>query len=381
MDLPNLAIGAGDEGLEPAFRLRLINAILRHMEQLAQFGWTDEFRQNWQKLDMSGVVPARVVADFGTSLKIVTPTLVTAELSGKLSHYAGREHTPKVGDWVAARLLDNGNAVVEAVLSRHSEISRKVAGKQAIQQVIAANVDIAFVLLALDSDFSVERLKRFLYQLSISNIAPVIVLNKADKVDDITPYLASLRALDLPIIVSTAITGSGVDEILARIQSGRTAILLGSSGVGKSTLTNQLLKKEVQTTKAVRALDEAGQHTTVHRELFVLPNGGLLIDTPGIRELQLWGTQEDLDDNFDDIAKLISQCKYATCRHHNEPGCAIQAALHSGRLQTRHYADYVKMKGELSGLRKKNVAQARQANKKSRKDLDRQAKSMLGDDW
>lgn len=351
------------------------------MEQLAQFGWTDEFRQSWQKLNMAGVVPARVVADFGTSLKIVTPAIVTAELSGKLAHHTSREHTPKVGDWVAARLLDNSNAVIEAVLPRHSEIARKIAGKQTIKQVIAANIDMAFILLALDSDFSVERLKRFLYQLSISNIAPVIVLNKADKVDDITPYLTSLRALDLPIIVSTATEGSGTSEILARIKSGSTAILLGSSGVGKSTLTNQLLKREVQTTRAVRASDETGQHTTVHRELFMLPGGGLLIDTPGIRELQLWGTQEDLDDNFDDVAELISQCKYATCRHHNEPGCAIQAALHNGKLQMHHYADYVKMKDELGVLHKKNMSQARQANRKSPKNLDRQAEDMLGDDW
>jgi len=351
------------------------------MEQLAQFGWTEAFRKEWQKLGMAGVVPARVVADFGTSLKIVTPALVTAELSGKLAHYTSREHTPKVGDWVAARLMDNGNAVVEAVVPRRSEIARKVAGEQTAKQVIAANIDVAFVLLALDNDFSIERLKRFLYQISISNIAPVIVLNKADKVADVTPYLDRLGALDLPIIVSTVAQGAGVAEILAHIQRGQTAILLGSSGVGKSTLTNQLLQKEVQKTQVVRASDDTGQHTTVHRELFVLPGGGLLIDTPGIRELQLWGTQEDLDDAFDDIAELMNQCKYSTCQHNNEPGCAIQAALRSGSLQASHYADYIKMKGELQGLRKKSEVQARQANRKSRKAMNRQAEDMSEDGW
>lgn len=351
------------------------------MEQLSQFGWTDDLLKEWQKLDATGLVPARVVADFGTSLKIVTPTLVTAELSGKLAHYTGREHAPKVGDWVAVRLLDNSNAVIEAALPRRSEIARKVAGKQALKQVIAANVDLAFVLLALDNDFSIERLKRYLYQLSVSNVTPVIVLNKADKVDDVTPYLDSLRALSLPIIVSTATEGAGVAEILAHIQSGQTAILLGSSGVGKSTLTNQLLQREAQATKAVRASDDTGQHTTVHRELFMLPGGGMLIDTPGIRELQLWGTQEDLDDNFDDVAELISQCKYTTCQHNGEPGCAIRVALDSGKLQASHYADYVKMKTELGGLLKKNVVQSRLANKRTRKDTDKQAKGMLEDDW
>jgi ribosome biogenesis GTPase len=349
------------------------------MDQLTQFGWTDEFRQKWQELALDGLVPARVVADFGTSLRVATPALVTAELSGKLAHYTSREFTPKTGDWVAVRLSDNGNAVIEAVLPRRSEIARKVAGKQVKKQIMAANVDVAFVLLALDNDFSVERLKRFLYQLSISNIAPVIVLNKADKVDDLTPYLDSLHALDLPIIITAATEGSGVAEILAHIQPGQTALLLGSSGVGKSTLTNQLLGRDAQPTKEVRTSDDTGQHTTVHRELFVLPGGGLLIDTPGIRELQLWGTEEDLDDNFDDVAQLISECKYSTCRHKDEPGCAIRAALESGKLQASHYADYVKMKAELGGLQQKNTVKARQANKRSRKAMGRQAEDMLDD--
>jgi ribosome biogenesis GTPase len=150
--------------------------------------------------------------------------------------------------------------------------------------------------------------------------------------------------------------------------------------VGKSTLTNQLLGREAQATAEVREADDTGRHTTVHRELFVLPGGGLLIDTPGVRELQLWGTQEDLDDNFDDVAALISQCKYTTCRHNHEPGCAIQAALRSGRLSASHFADYLKMKTELGSLEKKNVVQKRQANKKSHHSMNRQAEDMLSDD-
>jgi ribosome biogenesis GTPase len=350
------------------------------MGPLTQYGWTDEFLDSWQQLGLSGVVPARVVADFGTSMKIVTPSRMSAELSGKLSHYTGREHAPKVGDWVAVRLLDNNAAVVEAVLPRRSEIARKIAGKRAAKQVIAANVDVAFVLLALDNDFSVERLKRFLYQLSVSHVRPVIVLNKADKAADITPYLTDLQILDLPIIIATATTGSGVTEILSHTKPGETAILLGSSGVGKSTLTNQLLGKQVQATQDVRAADDTGRHTTVHRELFVLPGGGLLIDTPGVRELQLWGTQEDLDDNFDDVAALISRCKYTTCRHGDEPSCAIQAALRSGELPAAHYNDYLKMKAELGNLHEKSVVRERQTNRKSKKNIDRQTKDMLDND-
>lgn len=352
------------------------------MESLAALGWTDEYSQKWRDMDTADRIPARVIADFGTSLKIATPDIITAELSGILSHHSDREAVPKVGDWVAVRTSTTGNAVIEAVLPRHSEIARKVAGRQTSKQIIAANVDIAFVMLALDNDFSAERLKRFLFQLSIGDITPVIVLNKADKTNNLDPYMASLQALNLPIVVATANQGKGVPDILARIAPGQTAILLGSSGVGKSTLTNQLLGREMQATQTVRVSDDTGQHTTVHRELFVLPNGGLLIDTPGIRELQLWGSQADLDNNFDDIAQLITQCKYTTCGHNQEEGCAIQAALRSGKLQKSHYNDYLKMKAELHTLHQKSTAQERHVNKKSRKSRDRQDRDMLKDnDW
>lgn len=351
------------------------------MDQLEQFGWTDDIQQRWQKVAQPDLVPARVVADFGTSLRIVTPTVLTAELSGKLAHYTPAEFTPKIGDWVGARLSSNGRAVIEVLVPRWSEIARKAAGNQTSKQVMAANVDIAFVLLALDGDFSIEQLKRFVYQLSISHIKPVIVLNKADKVADTASYVANVQHLNLPIVISTATRGVGVTEIMSHIAPGRTAILLGSSGVGKSTLTNMLLQRDVQATQAVRTSDATGQHTTVHRELFVLPGGGLLIDTPGIRELQLWGTEDKLEENFDDVARLIRQCKYTTCRHNGEEGCAIQEALRNGSLETSHYASYLKMRAELKVLRQKNVVQQQRGNKRSRKSIDRQTEDMQHDDW
>lgn len=337
------------------------------MKTLQYFGWTEANQQAWDQLRLTGVQPARVVADFGTSVKLATPEIVTAELSGKLAHYTSRDDTPKVGDWVAVNISDYGSATVESVAVRSNEIARKIAGKRAMKQIIATNVDIAFVLLALDNDFSVERLKRFLYQLSVSAIKPVIVLNKADKTDDVQSYVAQLRQFDLPIIITTAIEGTGVDEIINHITPGQTAILLGSSGVGKSTLTNKLLGRDVQQTQDVRASDSTGRHTTVHRELFVLPGGGMLIDTPGIRELQLWGTEEVLDTNFDDVAALVAQCKYTTCRHGSEQGCAIRQALADGSLDKKHYANYIKMKSELSALTVKNAERARLDNRRQRK--------------
>lgn len=347
------------------------------MDQLIKFGWTAEFSAIWTQLNLPGLQPARVVADFGTSLKIALPDIHTAELSGKLAHYTNRDDMPKVGDWVAVRLLDNSPAVIESVLRRHNEIARKVAGNRTAKQVIAANIDIAFVLLALDDDFSVERLRRFLYQLSIHAIRPVIVLNKADKTDDLSSYTQQLKEFDLPIVIATATAGDGIETILTHIQPGETAILLGSSGVGKSTITNKLLGRDAQHTQTVRTSDSTGKHTTVHRELFVLPNGGLLIDTPGIRELQLWGDEGDLDENFTDIAVLARRCKYTSCSHTDESGCAVQEALRAGLLSDSHYASYLKMKRELSDLKAKKDARTRHSNTRSNKIIADQTKDAL----
>jgi ribosome biogenesis GTPase len=347
------------------------------MDQLTQFGWTPEYAKSWMQSSHENLHPARVVADFGTSLRIALPAIRTAELSGKLAHHSSRENIPKVGDWVAVRLLDNSPAVIEYILPRHNEIARKVAGKRTTKQVIAANVDVAFVLLALDDDFSVERLRRFLYQLTIQSIDTVIVLNKADKAEHLAHYTDQLQSFKLPIVVTTALNGTGIDKILEHIRPGKTAILLGSSGVGKSTMTNQLLGRDAQEVQAVRASDSTGKHTTVHRELFILSNGGLLIDTPGIRELQLWGTEDDLEENFDDIAALASQCKFASCSHNEEAGCAVQKALQNVTLSKSRYASYLKMKGELGNLKAKKDVRKRYENKKSRKAIANQRKDVL----
>lgn len=338
------------------------------MQTLETYGWNNELAKDWQTISLEHphLVPGRVTADFGTSLKVVTPTEITAELSGKLAHYTDRQLTPKVGDWVGIHITDN-NAVIETVLPRIGEIARAAAGNKTVKQVIAGNIDIAFILVALDNDFNVDRLRRYLYQLSIHAIEPIIVLNKADKTNYLPSFLSQVQQFNVPIIITTASEGKGIDTIRERITEGNTAILLGSSGVGKSTLTNALLGDLRQKTQATRVSDDTGKHTTVHRELFVLPSGGMLIDTPGIRELQLWGTEEDLEENFDDVTTLIAQCKYSSCQHHGEEGCAVQAALRDGILDPNHYLAYVKMKGELIKLKIRTVAKSKADSAKAKK--------------
>lgn len=335
------------------------------MNTLADYGWTQHHQNEWDALSFDELHPARVIADFGTSLRIATPALLTAELSGKLAHYSDRDATPKIGDWVAVRILDN-STVVESVVLRANEIARKVTGKRTVKQIVAANVDVAFVLLALDNDFSVERLQRYLFQLSNKTIKPVIVLNKADKTNDVQSYIQQLESLELPIVTSIATDDSSTESLTEHFGAGQTAILLGSSGVGKSTLTNKLLGKDVQQTAAVREKDDSGKHTTVHRELFLLPHGGILIDTPGIRELQLWGTEDGFEANFDDIIRIATTCHYNDCTHGHEKGCAVHKALANGTLDKKHYAQYLKMKTEVSSLSARRAQRARLDNARKR---------------
>ncbi len=335
------------------------------MLDLLDYGWTDANKSAWDAMELDNLHPARVTADFGTSLKIATPTILTAELSGKLAFYTDKNNMPKVGDWVSVSISDNNNVTIESVILRSNEIARKVTGKRTLKQIIAANVDIAFVLIALDNDFNVARIERFLYQLSVSSIEPVIVLNKADLTDDIQLYISQLQQLNVTIITTIATETHGVAAIAARIRPASTAILLGSSGVGKSTLTNKLIGRDVQVTDTVRESDGNGKHTTVHRELFILPNGGILIDSPGIRELQLWGTEEELNTKYDDIVRLSTKCKYANCRHSNEQGCAVNIGLANGTLQLKHYDNYLKMKRELTELADRKREKIRLSKRRS----------------
>ncbi len=285
---------------------------------------------------------------------------------------------PAVGDWVALEPTrpetgPDDPAVISAVLPRRSSFvrsaadsTRRSAGHLADEQVLAANVDVAFIVAGLDHDFNLRRLERYLAVAWSSGDEPVIVLNKADIADDLPGRLVAVDAIapGVPIVVVSALTGDHLADLQPFLAPGRTAVVLGSSGVGKSTLLNALLGEQRQATGAVREDDSRGRHTTTHRELFVLPGGALHIDTPGIRSLEIAGADEGVDTAFDDIAALAGACRFRDCRHQGEPGCAIRQALADGTLSEDRLASHQKLERELAFAERKGDPRAQAEERK-----------------
>lgn len=272
-----------------------------------------------------------------------------AEPSGLLWHTAGdRAAMPVAGDWVAARVVGAGQAIVEAVLPRRTLFARRAAGRREERQAIAANIDLVFLVSGLDGDFNVRRIERYLALAAESGAAPVIVLNKADACPDLAGCIedAATVAGSAPIVACSARQSEGMEELLAFAAPGRTVALLGSSGVGKSTIANRLLGEERFRTAETREADGRGRHTTTHRELVPLPGGGVLIDTPGMRELQLWAGEDAIESTFDEIAELAAGCRFRDCSHSGETGCAVSAAVEAGTVDRGRFAGYRKLMAE-----------------------------------
>lgn len=312
------------------------------------YGWNEYFAAAFRALALTDCIPGRVIADYGGYLKVATPKEYVAEIAGKLAHDSEPHQRPKVGDWVALQAGDQNKGIIYAVLPRRSEINRKAPGSAVARQVLATNVDVAFVVQALDFDFNLSRLERYTYQLRQSNIEPIFIFNKADQARHLQENLSEIEALNIPYIVTSAIDGKGVESVRELIPKGKTAVFLGSSGVGKSTLTNALLGDERQKTAAIRESDSMGRHTTSHREIFLLPNGGLIIDTPGIRELQLWGEEEYLAKSFADVETLARDCEFRNCGHTKELHCAVLQAIARNELPEARLVSYLKLKNELN---------------------------------
>src|SRR5258708_4448560 len=274
-----------------------------------------------------------------------------ARVSGRLRHEAsGRVDFPAVGDWVVldAAGAGGGDARIKAVLPRTTHFSRRAAGNPTEQQVVAANIDVVFLVSGLDHDFNPRRIERYLVTAWESGAAPVIVLNKADLVADASTFVADVAALaaGVPVHAVSAKRPESMEILRGHVGRGRSAALLGSSGVGKSSIINALIGEEVLRTREVRESDSRGRHTTTGRQLVVLPGGGILIDTPGMRELQLWDTGEAVGGAFADVESIGESCRFRDCRHATEPGCAVVAAAASGMLPEARLESYRKLQGE-----------------------------------
>ena len=317
---------------------------------LQDYGWNEQRADDWALQPSSSFVPARIIADYGQQYKVALPTESLAQLSGALVHKLTAYAMPKIGDWVAVEITPNQPAIIQVILPRSTEIVRGHVGRQLDKQVVAANVDRAFIMQPLDHDFSPERLERYIFQLASQSIPVVILLNKADSAHNIADKQAQLGNLDAEVIVMSALTDSDMSVIEPYIKSGETVVILGSSGAGKSTLTNRLLGEQRQATQAIRERDSKGRHTTVHRELFLLPGGGMIIDTPGIRELQLWGDESDLEASFPEIVEAARYCHYPRCSHTSEDRCGVKAALSEGSIDPKRYRIYCGFQNELQAL-------------------------------
>ncbi|WP_420808782.1 ribosome small subunit-dependent GTPase A [Bacillus salacetis] len=273
-----------------------------------------------------------------------------ARLTGKLYYQTQTaEDLPAVGDWVAFKPLDNHQAMIEKLLPRTSKFSRKKAGDEAEEQIIAANIDYLFIVSSLNADLNLNRLERYLLLCWESGAVPVIILSKADLTDELEDIVSEVEAvaMGVPIFPVSSFEQKGFEALGHYLAEGKTAALVGSSGVGKSTLLNTLIGKSVQTVKEIREKDSRGKHTTTHREMFLLDNGAFIIDTPGMRELQLWEGSEGVSTQFKDIEEFAEECKFRDCSHEDEPGCAIREAIDQGILSTERYMSYQKLLREI----------------------------------
>ena len=334
------------------------------MLTLETLGWDDRFETALRACADGGLRPARVAVAHNALYQLRTADgEVMAEVAGRLRHRAARpDARPVVGDWVAIRPGANGDsATIEAVLPRRCCFSRKAAGEPTRRQLVAANIDTVLLVSGLDDDFNPRRIERYLVAIRNSGAAPVLVLNKADLCPGREARRAAIAALapGAPLHVIEALSPGGVEPLRQHLPRGRTGALIGSSGVGKSTIINRLLGHERQKTAEVRRRDGRGRHTTTQRELILLPGGGLLIDTPGMRELQLWEDTDALDDAFDDIRALAAGCRFRDCEHEGEPRCAVRQAVETGRLGAARLDSFRRLRREREATRQRREELAR----------------------
>jgi ribosome biogenesis GTPase len=332
---------------------------------LAALGWNAELAETLEP----GQIPGRVLAAHRAAYDVQTADeVVRTRLPGRLVH---ENVDVAVGDWVGMT-----DGLIRTVLPRRSAIVRGAAGRTSASQTLAANVDVAFVLSSLGPDVEPRRIERYLVTIWESGATPEIVLTKSDRMDDPWPLVAEVEAVavGVPVHVVSAVTGDGCDALRERLRPGTTAVLLGSSGVGKSTLVNRWAGRELMSVKETRVDDDEGRHTTTHRELIMLPDGGIVIDTPGLRELQLWDGG-GIEEAFADVEELAGECRFNDCSHTQEPGCAVLAAVRSGELPSERFQSWRKLQRELRAIEIRHDARLRREERRRWQLITREARA------
>jgi ribosome biogenesis GTPase len=346
-----------------------------------ELGWNDYLNNKFAPYEEQGFTVGRVMLEHKRIYRVETENgEYLAEVSGKYRFEAeSREDYPAVGDWVVlSERPSEKKATIQALLPRFSKFSRKAAGLTTEEQIVAANVDTVFLVQSLNYDFNARRLERYLIMAWESGATPVIVLTKADLCEDVAARIKDVEAvaLGVPVFAVSVKDETGLEELTLYFTTGKTVALLGSSGAGKSTLTNFLLGEEKQVIQEVRGDDDKGRHTTTYRELYLLPTGGLVLDTPGMRELQLWEADgATVGQSFQDVEELVEQCYFRDCKHENEPSCAVREAIREGTLEEARYQSYVKLQRELAYLERKTNKRAQLAEKDKWKKISTSVKS------
>jgi ribosome biogenesis GTPase len=340
---------------------------------LRRLGWDDRLAEAFAPHAAGGLIPGRIALEHTHIYRVLTADdEILARVAGRLRHQAGaRADFPAVGDWVAIEPSPHdGDARIRAVLPRRSRFSRRAAGDPTEEQIVAANIDTVFLVAGLDGDFNPRRIERYLLVATESGASPVIVLNKADLAEDSQALAASVRALaaGVPVHVVSCRAPETLVPLREYLGEGCTGALLGSSGVGKSTIVNKLVGYNLLATRAVRLSDSRGRHTSTARQLVLLPDGGVLIDTPGMRELQLWDTGDGRVAAFTDIEALGAGCRFRDCRHRQEPGCAVRSAIDAGGISAARLDNYHKLQDE-------QAYQARQMDQRAQIDEKRRSKA------